>query len=551
MSELGGVTDATGLPSRATGVGRVRRLVRYAIVASALLLGLDVAFAALLDLDSARAATLFVAAVAQLAAAVACFWSARRVHGTERRWRVLIAITATGVMMGTLSVAPAFLAGHMPHQGGMSAGYAAFLVLYGLALAGLLSLPTDPLEGNRASQGRWRPGAYRWYTITLLDCVLIVGSLVLAQWTMTLAARVRAPNTEAFELALIHQVAGLVLAAAVVLIACFRRPRAPATLALVGAGLVTYALTTNLLPYIAAVRGLYQPKWELIGFALAFLLIFLAALIPVPRPAQSDGPAPPGPRAMWAHAVLPYVVLAAAGLLIVLKLVDGARLDPFETYGMIALLVVALVRQMVTVAENTHLLAETREQKQQLHHQAFHDPLTGLANRALFTRRLQRALTAATDGGATRATDGHDGGMRMSVLFLDLDGFKRVNDTFGHAVGDELLQIVADRLRAETRAADTAARLGGDEFALVLDGGDPGDSLRVGERLAVAVQAPCLLAGRPYTPRASLGMVILDGAATRPATPDVLLHQADLAMYAAKRRQTGTLVVYHPALAFS
>ncbi|OHV51321.1 GGDEF domain-containing protein [Pseudofrankia sp. BMG5.36] len=552
MSGLRGVVDAADRLWRPASLGRAPWLLRYALIASVALLGLDVALAALLELHPARAATTLVNATIQLAAAIACFWSARRVHGAERRWRVLIAITSTGAMLASLSVTPALLAGHMPHQGGISAGYAAFLIFYVLALAGLLCVPTDRVGEHGGGPGRRRHSAYRWYTITLLDCLLIVGSIILLQWGMTLASLVQAGHhTETFELAMIHQVAGLVLATAVVLIATFRRPRAPAVLALLGTGLLAYAVTTNLMPYIAAVHGLELPPWGMIGFALAYLLIFIAALAPVPRPTHPDDPAPPGPRAMWAHAVLPYAALVAAGLLVVDKRVAGVRLDLFETYGMIALVVVALIRQMVTVAENTRLLTETREQQQQLRHQAFHDPLTGLANRALFTRRLQRVLACVPDGDVSRITADYAPDTRVSLLFLDLDGFKRVNDTFGHAAGDELLKIIADRLLTETRAVDTAARLGGDEFAVILDGGGPDDPRHVGERLALAIQAPCLLVGQRYTPSASLGMVTLDSAATRPATPDILLHQADLAMYTAKRERAGRLVVYHPALAAS
>ena len=96
---------------------------------------------------------------------------------------------------------------------------------------------------------------------------------------------------------------------------------------------------------------------------------------------------------------------------------------------------------------------------------------------------------------------------------------------------------------------DTVARIGGDEFAVILDGGGPDHPWRVGERLATAVQASCLLAGRPYAPRASLGLVTLGGSADRLDSPDLLLHQADLAMYAAKRERAGRLVVYQPGLA--
>ncbi|WP_026311368.1 GGDEF domain-containing protein [Parafrankia elaeagni] len=539
-----GVVAVHGL-WRPGGAGCRPRALRSAVAVALTLLGLDVAFAVLLDLRSARVATDLVSVAAQFAAAAACFWTARWVGGAERRWRVLVGLTATGAMLASLAIVPTLLAGDLPHRQGMSPGYAVFLSLYGVALAGLLSVPTDPVDDRGGSAGGRRRGVYRWYAITLLDCLLIAGSLVLLQWGTVLSAVVQTgPDIRPFRLALTHQGAGLILATAVVLIASFRRPRAPATLALLGTGLLAYGLTTNIISYVAAEHGFHLPPWGLIGFAFAFLLIFLAAFVPVPTRTPSEGPAPPSPRVMWAHAALPYAALTAAGLLILGKLATGARLDWFETYGMITLLVLALLRQMVTLAENTRLLAEIRERERQLHHQAFHDPLTGLANRALFTRRLQRALTQGTDSDATNApADG-----TVSVLFLDLDGFKRVNDAFGHAIGDELLQISADRLRAETRAIDTVARLGGDEFGVILDGGGPDDPRRIGERLATAIQAPCLLAGRPYTPHASLGLVTLDSAAHRPATPDILIHQADLAMYAAKREQAGGLVIYEPEI---
>jgi diguanylate cyclase (GGDEF)-like protein len=114
-------------------------------------------------------------------------------------------------------------------------------------------------------------------------------------------------------------------------------------------------------------------------------------------------------------------------------------------------------------------------------------------------RRLRRALECDAD----RA---EDAGPAISLLFMDLDKFKQVNDTFGHVAGDELLKISAERLRAETRAADTVARLGGDEFGVILDGDDSDHPCRTAEPLAAAVHAPCLLAGRPYTPRASVGL---------------------------------------------
>ncbi|MBL7500284.1 GGDEF domain-containing protein [Frankia sp. CNm7] len=548
MFRLRSLVDAAQSLRRPTGTGRTPRILFYAVLASLVLFGLDVAFAVLLDLQSARITTNFVDVVAQGTAAAACFWSARRLRGAERRWRVLIGLTAVSAIFGSIAIAPTLLAGGVPSGDTSLKSYLALVVFYGVALAGLLSLPTDPIDG-REGRRRWG-GEYRWRAITLLDCLMIVGSITLLQWGTTLASRVRdGPFDTTLLQDLIHQAAGLILATTVVLIASFRQPRSPATLALLAAGLLINALNFNIGVHIATGRGPYLPSWRLLGFALSFLLIFLAALVPVSARLPAEGPARPNSRAMWFHAAMPYTVLAAAGLLVLGKLATDVPLDWFEIHGMVTLLLLALIRQMFTLAENTRLLAEIRVREQQLQYQAFHDPLTGLANRALFARRLRRALSRDTDSDTTQTHASQalaDAQTPVSVLFMDLDNFKHVNDTYGHAAGDELLKISAERLRAETRAADTVARLGGDEFAIILDGGGPDDPRRIGERLATAVRAPCLLAGRPYTPRASLGLVTLDSNSQ--STPDNLLHQADQAMYAAKRAKGGTLVVYRPDL---
>ena len=103
-------------------------------------------------------------------------------------------------------------------------------------------------------------------------------------------------------------------------------------------------------------------------------------------------------------------------------------------------------------------ITERQALEQELRHQAFHDALTGLANRALFEDRLAHALAGARRHGRP-----------IAVLFLDLDDFKTINDSLGHAVGDELLRTAARRIAAEVRVTDTAARLGGDEFAVLLE----------------------------------------------------------------------------------
>ena len=152
---------------------------------------------------------------------------------------------------------------------------------------------------------------------------------------------------------------------------------------------------------------------------------------------------------------------------------------------------------------------------------ALHDPLTGLANRALFIDRLQHAL---------QATGRHR--MPLATVLLDLDGFKEINDSYGHAVGDELLCAVAKRLSEAVRSVDTVARLGGDEFALVIEDVDEAGRELVIERIKRALAAPFLIQGQPRQIGGSFGLALSRGNID---SPNDMLRRADMAMYAAKR----------------
>jgi diguanylate cyclase (GGDEF)-like protein/PAS domain S-box-containing protein len=179
------------------------------------------------------------------------------------------------------------------------------------------------------------------------------------------------------------------------------------------------------------------------------------------------------------------------------------------------------------VVLNTRDVSERRRLEEQLTHQAFHDPLTGLANRALFRDRVSHALALAQRRGSS-----------VTVLFLDLDDFKKVNDSLGHAEGDRLLIAAAERFLACARSADTVARLGGDEFAILIEGTDGKDGLP--ERVAAAMSHPFSLSGNQLRVTASIGV-----ASASPADrADDLLRNADMAMYAAKRLGKGRAATY-------
>jgi diguanylate cyclase (GGDEF)-like protein len=165
-------------------------------------------------------------------------------------------------------------------------------------------------------------------------------------------------------------------------------------------------------------------------------------------------------------------------------------------------------------------MADRRALQDQLSHQAFHDALTGLPNRSLFLRRLHEGMQLARESAVS-----------LSAVLIDLDGFKNVNDTLGHAAGDELLQRVAERLRGCTLEGDTVARLGGDEFAIVVPSRAPTDAIAVSRRVIDAVRMPIRVAGQDVSVSASIGVAHLDD---QQAAED-LLCDADIAMYAAKK----------------
>jgi diguanylate cyclase (GGDEF)-like protein len=164
-----------------------------------------------------------------------------------------------------------------------------------------------------------------------------------------------------------------------------------------------------------------------------------------------------------------------------------------------------------------------------LQHHAFFDALTDLPNRALYTNRLTQAL-----GRAERRSES------LTVLIADLDGFKAVNDSLGHAAGDTLLVAVGARLRDCTREIDTVARLGGDEFAILMEDAAAEDGIRLAERIRERLRAPFVLEGKEQFVDASIGIA----EAHPPTTMDQLLRNADAAMYTAKRGGRGRHEVY-------
>jgi diguanylate cyclase (GGDEF)-like protein/PAS domain S-box-containing protein len=171
-------------------------------------------------------------------------------------------------------------------------------------------------------------------------------------------------------------------------------------------------------------------------------------------------------------------------------------------------------------------VSEQRAETEALQYQALHDPLTGLPNRTLLQERLRETLRA-----------GEREMKPSAVLLLDLDGFKRVNDSLGHQAGDRLLQQVSNRMRAVLRKADTVARYGGDEFAIVPFGATDGTrALLIAEKILQALDKPFTIEEQAVSVTASIGIAVFPEHAE---DADALIRRADVAMYAAKRAQSG------------
>jgi diguanylate cyclase (GGDEF)-like protein len=465
--------------------------------------------------------------VAGAAGAAICLHAARARTGSARRWRRLVGIGMTGWTVGQLlrGWAEIIDPDRIP---GISAADVGFLTLPVCVLLALLTVATGLPRPAPTSPRRDR-------VVLVIDSVLVTGSLLALTWSTSLGGMPWAgtATVAALAAALAYPITDLILATMVLLLVVTRPATRPLrrSLLLLGGGLLALGASDGVhLTRLASDSGTLPPLAGL-GFVVGPVLIALAALS---TPSTDDPPAGTRAEADWLHLLLPYLPVIATGVMIAVRTGTGGTLTPFEAYlGWLGLgLVVA--RQMLTIVDNTVLLARVSEGQQRLHHQAFHDPLTGLANRALFRDRLVSALDRH------RRQD-----QPMALLFADLDDFKTVNDSFGHAVGDRLLHAVGHRLDGCVRRDDVVARLGGDEFAVLIER-QPGDAEPVGRRIMAALREPFTVDGHTVTVSASIGLVVPDRADTT-VTADGLLRRADAAMYAGKRRGKGALVRYDHA----
>lgn len=460
--------------------------------------------------------------LAQLAtglfATTACWWTARRASGPDRAWRVLTGFGAFGWSVGQALWTWYQLVEEraVPSPSPADAGY---LSIVPFTFAALLVIGSHRRSGTPDALLDRRSRSAR--VVLLLDGLIVVGSLFLLTWTTSLGGLVAVgnPSTAAFLVAIAYPLTDLVLLVIVVVLSADRKVVLRPQLRLLGLGVVGLAASDLAFAYLVSVRAPEVPPLANAGFVVGPVLIGLAAL------------APPPPRAapvrttrswQWAYLLMPYVPLLVSSVLVLRRTVIGdlAPLDAVEIGCGFTVFVAVILRQLATIVDNTRLAAMLRESERTLAHQAHHDPLTGLANRALFERRLEEAMA-----------DRHS---PFGLLFVDLDDFKSVNDEAGHARGDELLEQVAHRLRGCVRDTDVVARLGGDEFGVLVEGVDEPEKVafRILDALGDEISA-------------SVGVVVCADPGPEDTAQSVL-RRADQAMYEAKRDGGRGLVIHHP-----
>jgi diguanylate cyclase (GGDEF)-like protein len=471
-------------------------------------------------------------------ATAAAAWSARQARAGDVTWRRAVAAGTGGWTLGLLVWTGFQLAeGHdVPTPTPADIG---FLALPLFLLPALWTFParsmpearTDPHDDETPHRGPLR-GA-----IFAVDSLVVVGSIFLLAWSAALGAafETRGPSLWAFLVALAHPLGDLLVVVLVVLLGTFRDPANPRALLLLGLGLVAITASDSVLLYAVSTDAATLPPGAGAGFVVGLTLLGLSQL--VPPPAGRERRADAARRAERRAVLLPYLPLMLTGVLFVVQVVTRAGIDAVEAVLGLALIVLVVGRQLVTLLDNVRLLHRVRDGQDRLRRQAFNDSLTDLANRALFRDRLTHALDL-------HRRDGRP----FALMFCDLDDFKLVNDRHGHAAGDELLQAVADRLRGCVRAADTVARLGGDEFAILLESGAEAPEV-VGRRVLAELERPFPIGagprgrGVPVRLGGSVGLVLMDPD-EEGVTPDVLLARVDTAMYTAKRGGKSRLVTY-------
>jgi diguanylate cyclase (GGDEF)-like protein len=437
--------------------------------------------------------------------------AARRTRADARIGRAWLLLGAASVsyLCGDVAQTIYELHGDKPYP---SAGDVFYLAFYPLVLLAMVSFPSPR-----------RTAGERARLFVDLAVVAIGGSTVVVYVVLGPTAVAGGENFVQTVFSIAYPSGDMVLLVALAMVLLGRAPASSRTALLVFAAGLAFFVLADLIYGYQTLHANYEsgdPVGSLWMVALALFAIAAAAQLPIDkREASAVG-------GRQQPSVLPYFAVAIAFAL----LVYSERKDnvfPALTLHVIAVLLAVLVSVRQYLAQKELLRAQG-----ELTHQSLHDALTGLPNRTLVFDRAAHLLARAR-----RTRD------RIAVLYVDLDRFKEINDTFGHPAGDEMLAVVARRLASVARPGDTVGRIGGDEFVLLLEEvtTDAGPELVAERVLEVLAQPIDLRAAGERQPviTASVGIAVGDGGAA-----EDLLRDADVALYAAKCAGRGRYAVF-------
>ncbi|MEV7328974.1 EAL domain-containing protein [Micromonospora sp. NPDC093244] len=427
-------------------------------------------------------------------ATVACARVARRHPAPLRRFWTLLAVTMALAACGrAIWTAQRLVGGDLPHTPLVGAVFTLGILT---GTAALLSSPSAP----RTGVGRAR---------TLLDGVIVALALVPVGWVLVFRGVAAAELADpARTLGLLYPMFDLMQLTILVAVSGPARPmwRPMSVLA----ASLTLRVVADVVYVSLVARADYTAGHPIdLCWPLSYLLIGLASRYPPPPDCDGTDETAESPPPPWWRVALPYLPVGGAIIAVLLARRPTGQTPQLIFVTMMVLLAALAVRQGLAANENLRLVVRLRRL-------AYGDQLTGLPNRLLFNRLLRLALRDRR---------------QVAVLLLDLDGFKQVNDRFGHATGDTLLTGLAARMRAAVDDDGTIARLGGDEFAVLVDRDRGVSPERLAERLLDALRPVDGADDVGVHPSASIG--IAEYGPQHTSHTD-LLRDADIAMYAAK-----------------
>jgi diguanylate cyclase (GGDEF)-like protein len=393
------------------------------------------------------------------------------------------------------------------------------LAALGLAIAAMLAIPSAP----RTLAGRLR---------LLLDGLVVASATLGAVWMLVVSALLR--RTQSM-MDTVVEVAYPILAIGTLTIAVLafagqRRWRGSALTYMAGS-IATIAFALLVETFADAYGVAWMAVWVQAGLLASAVLMALTPLAPLPPESERSWDA-----STTLGRALPYLPVAAYTAMAATVGGSGVAPQPPAIWAGVIMISCVMGRQFLALQLNVRLAHSLEEQRAALAHEVLHDSLTGLPNRTMLHDRIRHLDERA------------DPGVQPALLMVDLDGFKSVNDTLGHAAGDQLLVVAADRLRTAAGAADHSAlavRLGGDEFAILLPHGGRSLARQTAERLLETLAAPLSLTDRRLAVRASIGLAI--GGQAQTATRE-LLRNADLALYEAKAHGKGCFREYDESM---